>query len=123
MIETILHQPVPATTAQPGEPQSHHTGANQDDVNYFNSALNDSQNATWQNNQAISEQKSASPVSHLASLEADAMAKLQQLSTSLNPGDYMKTARSLSAYQLETMVTTKVIAKSTQALEKLTNLQ
>lgn len=74
-------------------------------------------------NQITSADVPVNPMSHLASLEANAMAKLQQLSTSLNPDDYMTTARALSAYQLESMVATKVIAKSTQAIEKLTSLQ
>lgn len=91
---------------------------NQQDVLNFNEAFSQNQQAT-----SAVKPTSSHPLSHLASLEADAMNKLQNLSTSMNPGDYMKTARSLSAYQLETMLTTKVIAKSTQAVEKLTNLQ
>lgn len=94
------------------------TPINQQDVQQFQQALeNNPSRAT-----GVIENKSH-PLSHLSSLEADAMSKLQNLSTSLNPGDYMKTARSLSAYQLESLVAVKVIAKSTQAIEKLTNLQ
>jgi len=94
------------------------TPINQQDAQQFQQALENKPNLSVG---AIANK--SHPLSHLASLEADAMSKLQNLSTSLNPGDYMKTARSLSAYQLESLVAVKVIAKSTQALEKLTNLQ
>ena len=91
---------------------------NQQDVLQFNEALSNKSDIT--SNSSI---MSSHPLKHLASLEADYVRKLQHLSTSLNPGDYMKTARSLSAYQLESLVTVKVISKTTQAIEKLTNLQ
>lgn len=96
--------------------------ANQEDVHAFQASISESVTPA---SRAIAPTASAAshPLGHLASLEAEAMSKLQQLSTSMNPGDYMKTARAVSAYQLETMVATKVIAKSTQAIEKLTNLQ
>lgn len=114
MIEKIAQSPAALTTDHGLAENINHLDADTNDIATFNAALGQNQNAT---------QSNSGPLAHLAGLEADAMAKLQQLSTSLNPGDYMKTARSLSAYQLESLVTTKVIAKSTQAIEKLTSLQ
>lgn len=109
--------PSQATGLTPSSPTAERD-VNQQDVINFNEAF-----AQNPDNIASAHSKPNHPLSHLASLEAEAMHKLQNLSTSLNPGDYMKTARTLAGYQLETMLTTKVIAKSTQAIEKLTNLQ
>ena len=124
MVEKLTAQQLQQLASTPDD--THHldtphvTHINQQDVARFQAELADHVAVTP--TQATSGEN-LNPLGHLAALEAEAMDKLQQLSTSLNPGDYMKTARALSAYQLESLVTTKVIAKSTQALEKLTNLQ
>ena len=56
-------------------------------------------------------------------LSQQAMRSMKAASGSSEPMDVVKMSRSLSQYSLQMAMTTKVVNKSAQALDKLTNLQ
>ena len=58
----------------------------------------------------------------LAGLSSTAARALQKASTSTDPLDMLKSTRALSALHLETVLSAKMISKTSQAIEKLTNL-
>lgn len=56
-------------------------------------------------------------------LSQQAMRSMKAASGSSDPMDVVKMSRSLSQYSLQMAMTTKVVNKGAQALDKLTNLQ
>lgn len=56
-------------------------------------------------------------------LSQQAVRKMKTAASGDNPMDITQMSRTLSQYSLQTAVTTKVVNKSAQALDKLTNLQ
>ncbi len=56
-------------------------------------------------------------------LSQDAMRSMKQAVMDNDPTAVSKMSRALSQYSLEMAVTTKVISKGSQAVEKLTNMQ
>ena len=47
---------------------------------------------------------------------------LQKVSSSTDPVDMLTSTRAMSAFHLETVLSAKMISKTSQAIEKLTNL-
>ncbi|KAB0490494.1 EscI/YscI/HrpB family type III secretion system inner rod protein [Pseudomonas psychrophila] len=58
----------------------------------------------------------------LQELSNTAARALQKVSTSTDPIDMLKSTRAISAFHLETLLSAKMISKTSQAIEKLTNL-
>jgi len=58
----------------------------------------------------------------LQELSNKAARALQKVSASTAPIDALKSTRAMSAFHLETVLSAKMISKTTQAIEKLTNL-
>jgi len=56
-------------------------------------------------------------------LSQQAVRKMRNASTTEDPMEIVQMSRSLSQYSLQMALTTKVVNKSAQALDKLTNLQ
>jgi type III secretion system YscI/HrpB-like protein len=56
-------------------------------------------------------------------LSQQAVRKMRNASTTDDPMEIVQMSRSLSQYSLQMALTTKVVNKSAQALDKLTNLQ
>jgi type III secretion system YscI/HrpB-like protein len=56
-------------------------------------------------------------------LSQQAMRHMKAAATSEDPMDITEMSRALSTYSLQTAVTTKVVNKTAQTLDKLTNLQ
>ncbi|MGY2289751.1 type III secretion system inner rod subunit SctI [Pseudomonas sp. SDO528_S397] len=98
------------------------SGPSQGDVDLFNSAM----------------RTDHAPQGHLADglmgvlserlgsqehLSQQAMRSMKNASGSSEPMDVVKMSRSLSQYSLQMAMTTKVVNKGAQALDKLTNLQ
>ena len=55
-------------------------------------------------------------------LQKVAARALQKVSASTDPMDMLKSTRAMSAFHLETVLSAKMISKTSQAIEKLTNL-
>lgn len=58
----------------------------------------------------------------LQDLSNSAARALQKVSRSTDPIDMIKSTRAMSAFHLETVLSAKMINKTSQAIEKLTNL-
>lgn len=58
----------------------------------------------------------------LQDLSNTAARALQKTSSSADPLDMIKSTRAMSAFHLETVLSAKMISKTSQAIEKLTNL-
>lgn len=56
-------------------------------------------------------------------LSQQALRSMKTAAGSADPMDMVKMSRSLSQYSLQMAITTKVVSKSAQALDKLTNMQ
>jgi type III secretion system YscI/HrpB-like protein len=94
------------------------------DVQWFSAALQPAQKTDANDNVAerIVSQLSGSS-EHLQKLEDKANRALNKASKSSDPMDIVHANRSLSSFYLESLLTTKLISKGAQAVEKLTNLQ
>lgn len=94
------------------------------DVQWFSAAIQPSTQGAGDNNVAerIVGQLSGSS-EHLQRLSDQADRALRKASSSSDPMDVVQANRSLSSFYLESLLTTKLISKGTQAVEKLTNLQ
>ncbi|MDW6001952.1 type III secretion system inner rod subunit SctI [Vibrio mangrovi] len=94
------------------------------DVQWFSAALQPVQKTDASDNVAerIVSQLSGSS-EHLQKLENKANRALNKASKSSDPMDIVHANRSLSSFYLESLLTTKLISKGAQAVEKLTNLQ
>lgn len=103
---------------------AHLHAAEASDINWFNSLLKTtSVNALYP---AMTDNKIANPLIQrselLQELSNKAARALQKVSASTDPIDSLKSTRAMSAFHLETVLSAKMISKTTQAIEKLTNL-
>ena len=94
------------------------------DIHWFNASL--LATVTKATNTEISDKLTSHPLKQrsalLAGLSSTAARALQKASTSTDPLDMLKSTRALSALHLETVLSAKMISKTSQAIEKLTNL-
>lgn len=94
------------------------------DINWFTASLLPS--ATQTPYIATSDSLIAHPLKQrsalLQELSNTAARALQKVSTSTDPIDMLKSTRAISAFHLETLLSAKMISKTSQAIEKLTNL-
>lgn len=103
---------------------AHLHAAEASDINWFNSLLKTtSVNALYP---AMTDKQIANPLIQrselLQELSNKAARALQKVSASTDPIDSLKSTRAMSAFHLETVLSAKMISKTTQAIEKLTNL-
>ncbi|WP_273808410.1 MULTISPECIES: type III secretion system inner rod subunit SctI [unclassified Pseudomonas] len=113
-----LEQPMEITARQAPE------GA---DVAWFKAALGPN---TGHTAQAVPDNVAARIIGQL-SQRSDALQRLsdragrdlQKAARTATPEDMLKANRSLSSFYLESVMTAKLVAKGSQAVEKLTNLQ
>ncbi|KZM39127.1 hypothetical protein OA92_21270 [Marinomonas sp. SBI22] len=92
--------------------------ANQDDVNFFESQLQTKPDPLSQD--IIQGANSLS--SNLAEKKHAFESALAKASNSADPTDLLAAARSLSEYSIQTSIVAKAAGKSSQAIDKMTNL-
>ncbi|MDH2435684.1 type III secretion system inner rod subunit SctI [Pokkaliibacter sp. MBI-7] len=111
------------SAAESGE-QGKVKAPSQQDVHFFSAAMQAPQQDQSNTNVAerIVDQLSGSS-EHLQELSDKANKALRKASKSSNPEDVIAANRSLSSFYLESLLTTKLISKGSQAIEKLTSLQ
>lgn len=94
------------------------------DINWFSTSLKSP--APGSVNNSTSDNHFAPSLSQrselLQGLSNQAARRLQKVSNSTDPVDMIKSTRAMSAFHLETVLTAKMISKTSQAIEKLTNL-
>lgn len=94
------------------------------DINWFNALLRTPATATPY--PPAPENHFAQPLAQRSALLKDlsntAARALQKVSASTDPMDMLKSTRAMSAFHLETVLSAKMISKTSQAIEKLTNL-
>ena len=90
------------------------------DINWFNASLLPA--ATKTPDTAIFVNPLIQRSELLKDLSSTAARALQKASASTAPLDMLKSTRAISALHLETVLSAKMISKTTQAIEKLTNL-
>lgn len=96
--------------------------ANNQDVSWFSAALSsspvtaESGNSQWLS--ALAEKSQG-----LNGVFKSAEREVGQSMRSNNPKDVLDATRTLSSFYLESLLSAKLVAKSVQSLEKLTNLQ
>lgn len=94
------------------------------DINWFNALLKAP--ATSASYPSAPENHFAQPLTQRSALLQDlsntAARALQKVSASTDPMDMLKSTRAMSAFHLETVLSAKMINKTSQAIEKLTNL-
>jgi type III secretion system YscI/HrpB-like protein len=98
-------------------------GPSQSDVDLFNAAMRPDMAAQSSH---LSEQIASALSERLGStdkLSQRAIRNMKKAANGDNPMDITHMSRTLSQYSLQTAVTTKIVNKSAQALDKLTNLQ
>ena len=99
------------------------SGPSQADVDLFSAAMRPD---AVQGQNHLSEQVASALSERLGAtdkLSQQAVRRMKNASTSDDPLDIAQMSRSLSQYSLQMALTTKVVNKSAQALDKLTNLQ
>lgn len=94
-------------------------GENKADINWFNASLKAHATSPPENRmlQPLSQRSQL-----LQTLSNTAARALQKVSTSTDPVDMLTSTRAMSAFHLETVLSAKMISKTSQAIEKLTNL-
>ncbi|MFI8337668.1 type III secretion system inner rod subunit SctI [Pseudomonas taetrolens] len=121
-MNVTLHTRLPLTpsmtSSSPGQ------GPETADINWFNASLGMSKPETGL---PLSAGPSASPSlsqrsEFLQGLSNLAARRLQDVSKSTDPMDMIKSTRAMSAFHLETVLTAKIVSKTSQAIEKLTTL-
>ncbi|WP_218725975.1 type III secretion system inner rod subunit SctI [Pseudomonas sp. D1HM] len=121
-MNVTLHTRLPLTpsmtSSSPGQ------GPETADINWFNASLGMSKPETGL---PLSPGPSASPSlsqrsEFLQGLSNLAARRLQDVSKSTDPMDMIKSTRAMSAFHLETVLTAKIVSKTSQAIEKLTTL-
>jgi len=94
------------------------------DINWFNASILPT--AAINPDTVKSDHLIANPLSQrsvlLQELSKTAARALQKVSTSTDPVDMLTSTRAMSAFHLETVLSAKMISKTSQAIEKLTNL-
>ncbi|MGR2741031.1 type III secretion system inner rod subunit SctI [Billgrantia sp. Q4P2] len=96
----------------------------QSDIHWFSAAIQPTEKGGGESN--VAERivgQIAGSSEHLQKLSDQADRALRKASKSNDPQDVVQANRSLSSFYLESLLTTKLISKGTQAVEKLTNLQ
>lgn len=95
-----------------------------EDVSWFSTAISPgaAANEPGQGN-AVWMEALAGRSGHLDGLRQKAERQVGKSLHSNNPKDVMDATRTLSSFYLESLLNAKVVAKSVQSLEKLTNLQ
>lgn len=93
--------------------------ANQDDMHAFSTALN----APFDNNQENLLSALGGAISDNQRAQQQAFRTLEVASRSSNPTDFSQANAVLSDYYIQSLMNAKIIAKGTQTLDKLTNLQ
>ncbi|WP_233964401.1 EscI/YscI/HrpB family type III secretion system inner rod protein [Pectobacterium versatile] len=117
---TTLPQPGDAPLADNGT--SFSSSATNQDVSWFSAALSsapmtaESGNSQWLG--ALAEKYQG-----LNGVFKSAERDVSQSMRSNNPKDVLDATRTLSSFYLESLLSAKLVAKSVQSLEKLTNLQ
>lgn len=95
----------------------------QADIDLFNTAMRPD---AAQLQSHLAEQVASAMFERIGSLDKlsqQAARKMKSATSSDNPMDIAQMSRSLSQYSLQMALTTKVVNKSAQAFDKLTNLQ
>jgi type III secretion system YscI/HrpB-like protein len=108
---------------EPSMDQGLVSAPSQADVDLFNAAMRPDM-ASQQSH--LSEQIASALSERLGAtdkLSQQAVRKMRNASTTDDPMEIVQMSRSLSQYSLQMALTTKVVNKSAQALDKLTNLQ
>lgn len=98
----------------------------QADVDLFNASMHAQSLQASSSGGALSEQVAqalSERIGAMDKLSQQAMRKMKAAVSSTAPMDIAQMSRSLSQYSLQMALTTKVVSKSGQALDKLTNLQ
>jgi type III secretion system YscI/HrpB-like protein len=98
-------------------------GPLQADVDFFNASMRPEPSMQQSN---VSEQIASALSDGLGSIDKlsqQAARRMKRASTTDDPLEISQMNRSLSQYSLQIALTTKVVSKSAQALDKLTNLQ
>ncbi|ACZ76754.1 MULTISPECIES: EscI/YscI/HrpB family type III secretion system inner rod protein [Dickeya] len=95
----------------------------QADVNWFSSAIEPAAPATPTADNKAWLGALAEKSDKLENLLQKAERQVGKSITGNNPKDVMDATRTLSSFYLESLLNAKVVAKSVQSLEKLTNLQ
>lgn len=94
------------------------------DINWFNASLNTP--TTQMPNNASSEPYFSRPLNrqsaHLQALSNKSAQALLKVSTSTAPLDMLNSTRALSRHGLDSILAAKVVSKTSQAVDKLTNL-
>lgn len=95
----------------------------QADVNLFNAAMRPDSGPAASH---LSDRIASALSERLGSTEKlsqQALRQMKKVSNTEDPGDIVQMSRALSQCSLQMALTTKVVSKSAQALDKLTNLQ
>lgn len=119
MIINDIPSSAPLSQGSSNQPSGHPETA---DINWFTASLNNPAPI----NAVPREFHIAQPLNQrsalLQSLSNTAARALQKVSSSTDPLDMLKSTRAMSAFHLETVLSAKMISKTSQAIEKLTNL-
>lgn len=117
-----IHTAQPLASPLPSSPQRYVPETS--DINWFNTSLKSPAPGPVNNN--TSDNHFAPSLSQRSELLQDlsnqAARRLQKVSNSTDPVDMIKSTRAMSAFHLETVLTAKMISKTSQAIEKLTTL-
>ena len=95
----------------------------QDDISWFSATIKSQNTATDPNVAERIVDQLAGSSKELQNLSNDANRALRKASRSSDPKDVIQANRALSSFYLESLLTTKLISKGTQAVEKITSLQ
>ncbi|WCN08417.1 EscI/YscI/HrpB family type III secretion system inner rod protein [Marinomonas mediterranea] len=95
----------------------------QADSNWFSSSIQPSENKLPENvaDKIVSQLSGSSE--HLQKLEDKANRAIKKAGVTGDPMDVTDANRSLSSFYLESLLTTKLVSKGAQTIEKLTSLQ
>lgn len=93
------------------------------DIELFSSLMRDSGADKQTQSGAFLAEAVGGRMGSIDQLSQDAMRSMKQAVMDNDPTSVAKMSRALSQYSLEMAVTTKVISKGGQAVEKLTNMQ
>lgn len=115
-----IHALSPLTSSPSSFKQS--STAEASDINWFNASLKTPvpESAHTSDNQFTPSLSQRSEF--LQGLSNQAARRLQKVNNSTDPVDMLKSTRAMSAFHLETVLTAKMVSKTSQAIEKLTNL-
>ncbi|EJK98726.1 MULTISPECIES: type III secretion system inner rod subunit SctI [Pseudomonas] len=100
-------------------------GAEASDVHWFNAQMRDKPPVPDSENNVAARiiDSLSSRSGELQRLDDRANRDMLKAVRTADPQDMLQSNRSLSAFQLESLMTAKMVSKGSQAIEKLTNLQ